>query len=106
MIKGVLKYESCREFQWKGFRLRDSIERYKNGELRSTKEATVSDHYGMGEGGVGETEGESFGRGIGQGLFNQNGIKVITGVPVGSPGSLVKQYLSDPLVTGDNICDH
>ena len=41
-----------------------------------------------------------------QGLFIQNGIKVITGVPVDSPESLVKQYLSDSLVTGDNLCDH
>ena len=48
-------------------RLREAIERYKNGELRSTKEATVSDHYGMGEGHVVETEREPFGGGIGQG---------------------------------------
>lgn len=47
-------------------RLRDAIERHKNGELMSTKEASVSDHYGMGEGGVGETEGDPSGRGMGQ----------------------------------------
>jgi predicted Fe-Mo cluster-binding NifX family protein len=41
-------------------RLSDAIERYKNGELMSTKEATVSDHYGL--------QGESFGRGRGQGM--------------------------------------
>lgn len=49
-------------------RLRDAIERYKNGELRSTKEATVSDHYGIGKGGEGETEGDSFGGNMGQGM--------------------------------------
>jgi len=41
-----------------------------------------------------------------QDLFTQNGIKVITGVPMDSPESLVNQYLSDSLVTGDNVCDH
>lgn len=41
-----------------------------------------------------------------QQLFDQNGIKVITGAPLDSPESLVHQYLSDNLVTGDNACDH
>jgi len=41
-----------------------------------------------------------------QGLFNENGIKVITGAPVDTPESLVRQYLSDSLVTGSNVCDH
>ena len=41
-----------------------------------------------------------------QDLFNQNGIRVITGAPMDPPESLVKQYLSETLVTGDNICDH
>lgn len=41
-----------------------------------------------------------------QGLFNESGIKVITGAPMDSPESLVSQYLSDALVTGENICDH
>jgi len=41
-----------------------------------------------------------------QGLFNESGIKVITGAPMDSPESLVNQYLSDALVTGENICDH
>ena len=39
-------------------------------------------------------------------LFEENGVKVITGVPMDSPESLVNQYLSESLVTGDNICDH
>ena len=39
-------------------------------------------------------------------LFNQNGIKVITGAPMDPPESLVSQYLADILVTGENICDH
>ncbi len=41
-----------------------------------------------------------------QELFNQNNIKVILGAPMDSPESLVNQYLSDSLVTGDNVCDH
>jgi ATP-binding protein involved in chromosome partitioning len=41
-----------------------------------------------------------------QGLFNENGIKVITGAPQDSPESLVNQYLKDSLVTGANVCDH
>jgi predicted Fe-Mo cluster-binding NifX family protein len=31
-----------------------------------------------------------------QELFNQNGINAITGVPMGSPGSLVNQYFPTP----------
>jgi Mrp family chromosome partitioning ATPase/predicted Fe-Mo cluster-binding NifX family protein len=41
-----------------------------------------------------------------QQLFDQNGIKVITGVPIDSPESLVHQYFSGSLVTGENVCDH
>jgi ATP-binding protein involved in chromosome partitioning len=41
-----------------------------------------------------------------QQLFVENGIKVITGAPGDTPESLVRQYLSDNLVTGANVCDH
>jgi len=41
-----------------------------------------------------------------QGLFTQNGIKVVTGAPQDTPESLVNQYLLDSLVTGANVCDH
>ena len=41
-----------------------------------------------------------------QSLFNQNGIKVITGASIDTPESIVNQYLSDSLATGENICDH
>ena len=41
-----------------------------------------------------------------QELFKEDGIKVITGAPADSPESLVNQYLSDALVTGENVCDH
>ena len=41
-----------------------------------------------------------------QQLFSENGIKVVTGAPADSPESLVRQYLSDSLVTGGNVCDH
>ncbi len=39
-------------------------------------------------------------------LFEQNGIKVIIGAPMESPESLVSQYLSNTLESGDNLCDH
>ena len=41
-----------------------------------------------------------------QQLFSENGIKVVTGAPADTPESLVRQYLSDNLVTGANVCDH
>jgi Mrp family chromosome partitioning ATPase/predicted Fe-Mo cluster-binding NifX family protein len=41
-----------------------------------------------------------------QGLFQENGIKVVTGAPMDSPESLVNQYLSNSLITGQNVCDH
>jgi predicted Fe-Mo cluster-binding NifX family protein len=37
-------------------------------------------------------------------LFNQAGIDVVTGAPVGDPESLVLEYLNNNLVTGDNAC--
>jgi len=41
-----------------------------------------------------------------QDLFNQNGIKVITGAPTDSPEALTQQYLSSSLITGGNVCEH
>jgi Mrp family chromosome partitioning ATPase/predicted Fe-Mo cluster-binding NifX family protein len=41
-----------------------------------------------------------------QQIFNENGIKVITGAPMDTPEVLVNQYLSETLVTGSNVCDH
>ncbi len=41
-----------------------------------------------------------------QQLLNENGIQVITGAPMDSPESLAHQYLSNSLITGDNVCDH
>jgi ATP-binding protein involved in chromosome partitioning len=41
-----------------------------------------------------------------QELLNENGIKVITGAPMDSSESLVRQYLTDTLITGGNVCDH
>ena len=41
-----------------------------------------------------------------QQIFRQNGIRVITGAPMDSPESLVNQYLSNTLVTGNNVCNH
>jgi len=39
-------------------------------------------------------------------LFGDNGIKVVTGAANHTPEDLVKQYLTNTLVTGDNVCDH
>jgi predicted Fe-Mo cluster-binding NifX family protein len=41
-----------------------------------------------------------------QQLFAQNNIKVVVGASEQTPEQLVKDYLSDTLETGDNICDH
>lgn len=41
-----------------------------------------------------------------QQLFEENGIKVITGAPMDSPESLVNQYHADMLVTEENVCEH
>jgi predicted Fe-Mo cluster-binding NifX family protein len=39
-------------------------------------------------------------------LFNEKGIKVVTGAPELEPEILVTNYLDNNLVTGTNICDH
>jgi len=48
--------------------VKEAIERYKSGELRSTDEPSVPDHYGMGEvGPMRDQQGQGFGRGMGMG---------------------------------------
>ena len=48
--------------------VKEAIERYKNRELRSTDEPSVSDHYGMGATGpMRDQQGQGFGRGMGMG---------------------------------------
>ncbi len=37
-------------------------------------------------------------------LFDQSGIKVVTGAPVDVPEALVRNYLNQRLVSGDNLC--
>jgi predicted Fe-Mo cluster-binding NifX family protein len=39
-------------------------------------------------------------------LFDEAGIKVITGAPALSPEELVQQYLSGTMATGANVCNH
>ena len=39
-------------------------------------------------------------------LFEQNGIKVVTGASAGEPEELVNSYLNKTLMTGANVCDH
>lgn len=41
-----------------------------------------------------------------QTLFTEQDIKVIVGAPVEEPEILVKSYLANTLLTGDNLCDH
>lgn len=39
-------------------------------------------------------------------LFDNAGVKVITGAPAISPEEVVSQYLNNSLQTGSNACDH
>ncbi len=39
-------------------------------------------------------------------LFEEQGIRVIVGVPSEAPEKLVADYLAGTLQTGDNACDH
>ncbi len=41
-----------------------------------------------------------------QSMFNQHGIQVIVGSPVGEPKVIAAAYLNGTLETGANICDH
>jgi ATP-binding protein involved in chromosome partitioning len=41
-----------------------------------------------------------------QGLFGEQGIRVIVGAPKGTPHDLAISFLQGTLKTGDNICDH
>ena len=41
-----------------------------------------------------------------QGLFSQNGIKVVVGAPAEEPEDIVSGYLAGTLEAGQNICDH
>jgi len=41
-----------------------------------------------------------------QDIFAENGIEVIVGAPVESPGSLAQSYLDGTLQPGENTCDH
>ena len=41
-----------------------------------------------------------------QGLFADSGVKIVVGALSDDPGTIVKQYLSGALATGDNLCDH
>ena len=39
-------------------------------------------------------------------LFNEQGIKVLTGAPQLALEELVAHYINQTLITGDNVCDH
>lgn len=47
--------------------------------------------------------------GMGQraiGLFEERGIRVLTGAPADDPQNLVQRYLQGTLERGANVCDH
>ncbi len=39
-------------------------------------------------------------------LFSENNIKVVTGAPTANAEDVIKSYLNESLVTGENTCDH
>ncbi len=41
-----------------------------------------------------------------QSLFSEQGITVVVGAPSEEPESLIKSYLNNALISGDNLCDH
>ena len=41
-----------------------------------------------------------------QGLFDENGIKVMVGAPSVTPEQLVDAYMEGTLQPGENVCDH
>jgi ATP-binding protein involved in chromosome partitioning len=41
-----------------------------------------------------------------QGLFAEQKIQVMVGLPAETPDALVKQYLAGTLQAGENVCDH
>ena len=41
-----------------------------------------------------------------QQIFAENNVEVMVGAPVAAPEELVKAWLADNLVTGQNNCDH
>ena len=41
-----------------------------------------------------------------QDLFTANNIKVIVGLPADDIDSLIKDYMTDKLISGENVCDH
>ncbi len=41
-----------------------------------------------------------------QDLFTANNIKVIVGLPADDIDSLIKDYMADKLISGENVCDH
>ena len=41
-----------------------------------------------------------------QNLFAESGIEIVVGAVSDDPATIVEQYLSGALDTGDNLCDH
>jgi ATP-binding protein involved in chromosome partitioning len=41
-----------------------------------------------------------------QALFSQSGVKVVVGAPAGDPEPIVRDFLSQQLQLGQNVCGH
>ena len=63
--------------------VREAIERYTRGDIKSTSTPNVADHYGMGGGGMGRGmgmgRGGGMGRGMGQGMGRSMGAAALGG---------------------------
>jgi len=79
--------------------VKEAIEKYKRGDMTSTKAANVADHYGMGGGGMGRGMsvgrgsgmGKGMGRGMGQGMGQSMGAATQAGSDQSEPAPLSKE---------------
>jgi len=88
--------------------VKEAIEKYKRGDMTSTKAANVADHYGMGGGGMGgggmgrgmsvgrgsgmgKGMGKGMGRGMGQGMGQSMGAATQAGSGQSEPAPLSKE---------------
>jgi len=79
--------------------VKEAIEKYKRGDMTSTKAANVADHYGMGGGGMGRGMsvgrgsgmGKGMGRGMGQGMGQSMGAATQAGSGQSEPAPLSKE---------------
>lgn len=90
---------------------RFSVMMVKDGKIQATESLTPPPHEpGLLPKWIGEQGVELvIAGGMGQraiSLFNEQGVRVLTGAPALAPEDLVEQYLDGTLMTGANVCDH